>query len=104
MGRRGGGHWEDAAHGSAAGGPTAQQQEAAAGGEGSAPEIGQASGRSGEAARQACSAAHRARASSSPVWTRGRWWIDTAVPLVAGSEDAEESVLVSGRSRPWHLS
>jgi len=26
------------------------------------------------------------------------------VLLVAGSEDAEESVLVSGRSRPWHLS
>ena len=30
--------------------------------------------------------------SSSPVWTRGRWWIETAVPLVAGSEDAEECV------------
>jgi len=75
--------------GAAAGGPAAQQQEAAAGGEGSAPEIGQASGRSGEAARQACSATHRARASSSPVWTHGCWWIDTAVPLVAGSEDAE---------------
>ena len=78
--------------GAAAGGPAAQQQEAAAGGEGSAPEIGQASGRSGEAARQACSAAHRARASSSPVWTRVRWWIDTA------------GLLVSGRSRSWHLS